>query len=105
MSRRACPKCGHRFIPWRLWQASRWTNIRCPACKTELNRPLDAQFFAICTVYAFVAYFCIHLLFAVPNSFVATIGVVALLVAALWLDAVTVDLKVAHGPETKQGRV
>jgi hypothetical protein len=44
---RACPACGHRFVPWNLWRVSRWSCISCPSCKTKLNRNTDLQLFAI----------------------------------------------------------
>jgi DNA-directed RNA polymerase subunit RPC12/RpoP len=47
LSPRRCPACGHAFIPWRVWQISRWSCIRCPHCATRLKRRVDLQLLLI----------------------------------------------------------
>ena len=88
---RCCPVCGHRFIPWRFWQISRWTSIRCPSCSARLTRQFDRQCFAIC-------FACCLLLTAVPfiqkSAWQIVIGVLGALLILI-LDAATVRLRPA----------
>ena len=42
-----CPACGENFIPWRVWQITRWTGVRCPQCNELLGRRTDTQAFAV----------------------------------------------------------
>jgi hypothetical protein len=88
---RCCPVCGHRFIPWRVWQIGRWSCIHCPSCRVRLTRQFDRQCFAI--IFAM----CI-LLVAVPfiqkPARQIVIGVLGILLIAI-VDAATVRLRPA----------
>jgi len=88
---RCCPVCGHRFIPWRVWQIGRWSCIHCPSCSVRLTRQFDRQCFAICFAI------CI-LLAAVPfiqkSAWQIMIGVLGILLIAI-VDAATVRLRPA----------
>ncbi len=59
---RCCPVCGHRFIPWRVWQIGRWTCIRCPSCSVRLRACLETTVWLRCSsvedppgIFSFVA--------------------------------------------------
>src|SRR5436309_600452 len=85
---KCCPACDHWFIPWRVWQISRWTHLRCPNCRVRLTRRFDKQFFWLCVLICLVLA-AIPLIEAV--AWQMAVGAVGVLLFTL-LDAVTVRL-------------
>lgn len=96
---RCCPACGHRFIPWRVWQISRWTCIRCPSCGVRLSRRFDRQFYwigcVICLVLAAIP-------FLDALGWQIAVGAFGMLLVTL-ADAATVRLVEAGRRRTQNG--
>src|SRR6266481_699745 len=87
-----CPACGHHFIPWRVWQITRWSCLRCTHCGIQLNRRLDWQFLFMSLAFGMMLsvaiWFEIHIVWRV-------LAVIVAFALAWFLDAMTVRLVVA----------
>lgn len=110
---RACPACGHRFVPWNLWRITRWSCLSCPSCTTKLTRNLFALQLLAALGLTFAVVFgsglgallwikrsrdvalWIERSTYVPVTAFVVIAVVGLLLGYL-LDVATVRLAVAH---------
>ena len=90
---RACPACGHKFVPWNIWRVSRWSCISCPGCKTKLTRSVDLQLFAIIVLNSavLVAVFLAPVLWFERSPYAFTIAIVVMVVVG-WLPGYLLDV-------------
>src|SRR5437870_2216740 len=99
---KTCPACGHRFIPWRIWRVTRWSHIACPACHAQLNRRFDLQLVGINILAAVMPFGAL----LVPGpGWIKAVSLLALLLAGWYLDATTVNLKIADGKTDHASKV
>jgi hypothetical protein len=90
---RACPACGHEFVPWGTWRISRWSCLPCPRCRATLNRRIDAQFLIMLIIFCGVAV--IPLLTFGATLWPLLIGASLGALVAWLFDVVTIRLVVA----------
>lgn len=100
----ACPGCGVRFVPWRLWRITRWTCISCPSCGIQLGRVLDRRFALLLLGGAVLVPLGVTFLIATTPWPVWVLCLLALVLIFYLLDVLAVQLVVAGKPKGRAQR-